>query len=156
MNAVLAVHIPFSPSLAQKQQVWHWVLQSPIIHTEIYSCISFTFLYLTHTVVSGKKLMWEFTWGTAEAFPRLLQKDIIHKTYINLSKNKCFPCSEKDKRFLTEDSKGGIVPSEELLENCFQFSASIGLPLYSVTVKEVPFSTGSRTRFLLQFSTLLQ
>lgn len=54
--------------------------------------------------------------------PRLLQQDISHQTYINLSKNKCFSCSEKDKRFLTEDSKGKIVPSEEFLANCFQFS----------------------------------
>lgn len=79
----------------------------------------------------------------------------MHKAYINLSKNKFFSYSEKDKRFLTEYSKG-VVHSEEILANCFQFSASIGLPLYSVTVKEVPFATGSRTRFVLQFSILLQ
>lgn len=97
MQSLQSVHIPFSPSLAQKQHVWHWILQCPITHIQFYSCISFTFLYLTHTASSGKKLMWEFTWGNAEALPRLLWQDIIHKTYINLSKNKCFSCSEKDK-----------------------------------------------------------
>lgn len=55
-----------------------------------------------------------------------------------------------------EYSKKGIVLSEDLLANCFQFSASIGLPLYSVTVKEVSFATGSRTGFVFQFSILLQ